>query len=331
MKMTVQFTLKKSLIPTLATALLFCVISGRLSADEYRIGSSDVLEISFWQDVRLNATVTVNDNGRVTLDIVGEIEVAGKTTTELQDEIVRKISRLNRDISQAVVRVTEYNHNYVYVNGQANITGKLTFERIPDLWAIINEAGGVTNLADLSRVTVIKGGEESGRVEIVNIAQMIAHGRLDKLPVIERGDAIEIPVTPGGLLSGDLVENVGRKKIIYVMGEVGTPGPIQFNGTMDIIELLALAGGPSPNADLSHMKIISRDGDYAQTMTFNFEEYSKSKTAARYVLKEEDTFFVPRKSTGFFSGLNFATVTGILAAGVTVFILIDNVKGNDVP
>src|SRR5574340_479189 len=85
---------------------------------DYRIGQGDVLTISFWQDEKLNSTVRVGQDGRITLDIIGQIDAAGQTTEELQNEIVRLMSRLNKNISQTVVRVSEYNYNYVFITGQ---------------------------------------------------------------------------------------------------------------------------------------------------------------------------------------------------------------------
>ncbi|RME25212.1 MAG: hypothetical protein D6800_07865, partial [Candidatus Zixiibacteriota bacterium] len=125
---------------SLAVVLGLCLIAAvGLRAEEYHIGSDDVLEISFWQDPSLNTQVRVGQDGKITLDIIGQIDVAGKTTRELAQEIVRKMSRFNQQISQAVVRVVQFNHNFVYVTGQVRGGGKLTFEEIPNLWNIINE------------------------------------------------------------------------------------------------------------------------------------------------------------------------------------------------
>ena len=168
------------------------VVASWCSASEYKIGPEDVLEINFWQDPNLNSVVRV---GKISLDIVGQIEAAGKTTSKLQTDIIRQISRLNKRIFQAIVRVVEYNDQYVFVSGQVNDPGKKTFEEIPDLWTIINEVGGITEIRDLSRVTIIRGGEKAGQVEVVNVAEAIAGGNLNKLPKIGRQDTIEIPLS----------------------------------------------------------------------------------------------------------------------------------------
>ncbi len=291
-------------------------------AQEYKIGPEDVLEINFWQDPSLNSVVRVGQDGKIALDIVGQMQAADKTTSQLETDIVRQISRLNKKVSQAVVRVTEYNYQYVFVSGQVNDPGKKTFERIPDLWTVINEAGGITEIGDLSRVTIIRGGDEAGKVEIVNVAEAIASGQLNRLPKIGRQDTIEIPRTPVGLPSGELAQQVKRKNLIYIIGAVNSPGPIQFEENTDILEALALAGGPTNNADLKKVKVITKDGYYAQAMQFNLKKYSETGALARYVMRKEDTFVIPERGHGFL-GFNLGTAATLIGIVSSVILIND--------
>jgi len=268
------------------------VVASWCPAGEYKIGPEDVLEINFWQDPNLNSVVRV---GKISLDIVGQVEVAGKTTSQLQTDIVRQISRLNKRISQVAVRVVEYNDQYVFVSSQVNDPGKKTFEEIPDLWTIINGAGSITEIRDLSRVTIIRGGEKAGQVEVVNVAEAIAGGNLDKLPKIGRQDTIEMPRTLAGLPSGGLARQIERKNLFYVMGTVNNPGPIQFEENTDILVALALAGGYTEDADLKKVKIITKDGYYGQTLQFNLKRYSETGTLPQYIMGREYVHRSPDK------------------------------------
>ncbi|MDD3731451.1 MAG: polysaccharide biosynthesis/export family protein [candidate division Zixibacteria bacterium] len=301
---------------------LFIFLCGLISpfASEYKIGAEDVLEVIFWQDPQLNTTVRVSLDGKITLDIIGRIDAAGKTTEELQNDIVRNISRLNKNISQAVVRVTAFNYNHVFITGEVETPGKKTFEEIPDLWTIINESGGITEFADLSRVAIIRGGEQAGQVEIVNIRNAIATGNLKDLPKIRRQDTIEIPRRLYGLTSSELTQPVEKKNVIYVVGAVNQPGPVEFEENVDFMEILALAGGPTPEANLKKARILTKDGPYAQSYQINLEKYTETGRPARYILKNEDTFVIPQKSTSFFSG--GITTWVALIGGVTSAVLL---------
>ncbi len=312
----------------LAGALLCTdTVSIEAQTREYRIGAEDVLEISFFQDPSLDASVRVGLDGKITLDIVGQIQASGKTTEELQSDIIRQMSRLNKDISQTVVRVVAFNYNHVFVIGQVNQPGKRTFEEIPDLWAIINEAGGVGEFGDLSRVTIIRGGADAGKVEVVNVAQAIAKNEVDKLPKIRRGDTIEVPRTAGQMPSANLGQTTQAKNLVYVIGAVTRPGQIGFEDNMDILELLSLAGGPTENADLKKAKIITKDGFYSQTLRFDLEKQFNQNLPARYTVRREDTFVIPPKGTGFL-GLTLTNASIVLGTITSIVILLDRLSGN---
>lgn len=319
-----HFVIKLTL---LVASVLFCAGNTSAQTGEYQIGPEDVLEITFWQDPSLNTVVRVGQDGRITLDIIGQVVATGRTTEELQAEIIRQMSRLNKNISQTVVRVAQYNFNHVYVNGQVKVPGKKAFEQIPNLWAIIQEAGGLTEFGDLTRVTIIRGGDEAGKVEVVNVARIIAEGNLDKLPKIRRGDTIEIPAVPTGMPSADIgAYSPEAKNQVYVLGAVNRPGPVKFEENADCLEILAMAGGPSAIADLSKVKIVTRDGAYAQTYQIDLEEYAKTGKPIRYIARKEDTFIVPQRGGGFLGGMNFGTVAAIIGTASTAVLLIDRIN-----
>ncbi|MCX6826428.1 MAG: polysaccharide biosynthesis/export family protein, partial [candidate division Zixibacteria bacterium] len=213
-----------------------------LQAQSYEVGSEDILEIKFWQDRTLDAIVKVRQDGKISLDIAGEIDAAGLTTMDLEKRIVKQVSRFNSAITQAVVRVIEYNHLRVFVSGEVRSPGKKTFEKIPDLWTIINEAGGVTEFGDLSRVLIIRGGTESGKIEVVNVSALVVSGKMKDLPEIRPGDTIEIPRTPAGLPATTMGSQSSQKGLFYIMGEILRPGAVTLEKNTDLLDAVALAG-----------------------------------------------------------------------------------------
>ncbi|MFQ5498111.1 MAG: SLBB domain-containing protein [Candidatus Zixiibacteriota bacterium] len=313
----------------LGAVVIFSVmfLCGTTFGEDYRIGPGDVLEIKFYQDPVLNATVTVDLTGKIALDVIGYTEAAGKTAEDLQLVIVRRISRLNKKISQAVVRVIQYNYQHVFVAGQVQTPGKLTFERIPDLWTILNEAGSVTEFGDLSRVTIIRGGDRAGEIEVVNVAKAISEGRVDKLPKVRRQDTIEVPRTPFGLSTRDIAQRVDVKNQFYVVGAVGRPGQLKYEENVDLLEALALAGGPTEDAKLDEVKVISKDGYYAQTIHLDLNRYANQAAVTRYILKREDVVVVPRRTRGFFSE-NLGTIAAVLGAITSGLLIYDQLRTN---
>ncbi|MFH2037239.1 MAG: SLBB domain-containing protein [Candidatus Zixiibacteriota bacterium] len=304
-----------------------------IADDTYRVGPDDLLEIRFWQDEtnRLNANVRVRQDGTISLDIVGEIVAAGQTTSDLEKEIVRKISRFNKSISQAVVRVTDYGYQKVFVSGQVLTPGKYTFEKIPDLWTIINEAGGITEFGDLSRVLIIRKNDGGGnQVEIVDVAKAAATGTIGSLPTIQREDVIEVSRMPGGLPARSVSIPSDARNIFYVTGAVTSPGSQTLEDNMDILSAIAMAGGASETANLKKVKIISRDGsNNSQVVTLNLKKYMESGTPGRYTVHPEDNIFVPARRAGFLGINSITEIAALLGAATTAFLLYDQLTQDD--
>ena len=304
-------------------SLLLC--SAAITSAEYRIGPEDVLEINFWQEPTLNSSVRVRQDGKISLDIIGDIEAGGRTIQDLQTDIVNRMSRLNRRISQAVVLVTEYKYQHVFVYGQVNSPGKKTFEEIPDLLTILNEAGWITAAGDLSRVSIIRGGEKAGQVEVVNVSGAMANGTVSQLPKLSRTDAIDIPSTPIGIPPPDLGRITTQKNIIYVLGAVNTPGPIRYEENLDLMEAIALAGGYTSDADLQRTNVVRKDGYYGQALNFDLEKYVTTGSLARHIMQKEDICVVPFRKQGFMSR-NLGTFVTIIGAATSAVLLYENLK-----
>jgi len=300
-----------------------------MAAGQYTIGPGDVLEIRFWQENSLDATVTVTQDGMISLDIIGEVEAAGLTTIELEKTIVRQISRYNKAITHAVVRVVEYNSRVVYVTGQVLNPGKFTFEEIPNLWTIINEAGGAAEIGDLSRVVLIRGGSQAGEVEVVNVAALVATGRIEELPKIRPGDTIEVPRTASGLPSARLAAPSETRNVFYVTGAVVNPGMLTYESGLDVLDAISIAGGPIELADLENVKVISKDGLQAQVTVVDLDRFTTTGKPGRHLIRQEDTIIVPRKSRGFLGISSLSDLVTILGAVATSVLIYDRLSDGE--
>ena len=171
--------------------------------------------------------------------------------------------------------------------------------------------------------------DKAGKIETVNIVEAIADGKLHKLPKIYREDTIELPRTHSGLPAGDLSSQVVRKNLIYAIGAVTTPGPLEFEEDTDLLEAISMAGGPTIEANLEKVMVITKDGLYAQTLLFDMNKYIEGSSIARYVMKREDSFVIARKKTGGFLGIGVAGLASIAGLVTTAIILIDQLGQND--
>jgi len=288
---------------------------------EYVIGPGDVLEISYWQQPELDQKVTVRTDGKITLSVIGETQAAGMTTARLEQLIVERISRVNKNISQVVVTVSEHRSRNVFVGDQVVHPGMLYFEEIPDLWEVIKLAGGPTAEADLSDVTVLGSAESGGGVTHVDIAQILATGELERLPKLQSGFTVNVPRLPTGSSPERFVDPGKRKNAFYIYGNVASPGRHAIEAEIDLLEALVVSGGPGTNADLTKVHIVSKGLDRPVVRIVNLEQYGETGGPYQYVVQREDAIFVPTKRRGIFSG-TWGAFRDVLALTGTVSSLI---------
>ncbi|MCP4631305.1 MAG: hypothetical protein GY855_00145 [candidate division Zixibacteria bacterium] len=293
--------------------LFLAMTGGVIKADEYRIGPEDILSITFWQQPDLNTTITVRQDGKVSVPVIGEIVVAGKTTAELASDIVDKMSFYNPNISQSTVVVTQFNSRRVYLTGQVTTPGRLTFEVFPNVWEAIQQAGGPTETADLSRVKVISG--ETGKYEIVNVEKFLKEGDLTGIPLLFNNDNVDVPRYALTTNEGIIPRDFEGRKVFFIYGAVGDPGVMNLEEGMDVLDGIILAGGPITEANLKNVRIISKGEPYSQVTEVNVLEYSKNGYPARIPLKPEDTIVVPSGGSLWHSVL--ATIGDVLPIAAT--------------
>jgi len=129
---------------------------------EYVIGVEDVLDIVVWREEDVTLRVIVRPDGKITVPLVGDVQAAGRTASEIADQLREALSRYIKEPIVAVI-VTEINSFRVYIIGEVNSQGVLELRQRTRLLQALALARGLTEFADKSDIVVIR--EENGRVE----------------------------------------------------------------------------------------------------------------------------------------------------------------------
>ena len=79
---------------------------------------------------------------------------------------------------------------------------------------------------------------------------------------------------------------------VTVLGNVAAPGIYSFTGLKSLQEIIALAGGPMPDADLTRIKVIPLAG-YHSNKIINMEQLSQETPPFMLNLKNGDTVYIP--------------------------------------
>jgi len=128
---------------------------------QYQLGAGDLIAISVYGETDLSFEVKIGDSGRITYPFLGEIQVTGNTTQELEGLITHGLIDGEFLIRPEVtVNIVEYRP--FYVNGEVQDPGSYPFEPGLTLRKAITIAGGFTERASRSRISIISGSSDSG-------------------------------------------------------------------------------------------------------------------------------------------------------------------------
>jgi len=159
---------------------------------DYVIGLGDVLDVFVWRNDQLSRSVVVRPDGRISLPLIQDIRAQGLTVVQLKEEITRRFDE-HVNHPKITIVVSQINSYKVSVLGRVQRPGVYPITGDTTLVEAISAAGGFTEWANKSKITVIthQGGEEK---KITVNYKKIASGKDPSQNIIlKRGDTIIVP------------------------------------------------------------------------------------------------------------------------------------------
>jgi len=157
--------------PSPAAAVQSLLAAAPTSETAYRIGPSDMLEVTVFKVPELSKTVQVADNGSVNLPLLGEVPVSGQTAQDVERYLTKKLGGEYLQKPQVTVLVKEYNSQIVTLDGAVKKPGVYPLKGRMTLLQLVASAGGITEVAE-SEVLVFRGGSGTKNVAKFNIEHM---------------------------------------------------------------------------------------------------------------------------------------------------------------
>ncbi|WP_299016416.1 SLBB domain-containing protein [uncultured Photobacterium sp.] len=179
----------------------------------------------------------------------------------------------------------------IYVFGQVGAPGRYAFKRDLGFLDILSAADGPSGDADLRQIRISHRDGNQSRITKLNLSLYFETGDESLLPEVVPGDVIYVPKEQGNWLDKP------AEQVVRLMGSVNKPGRYTFNSQMNILDLLAEAGGPSDKAYIERIMIVNSSccGDQAQT--FNLRDYVIDPASYPLpLLRPGDTVYVPNVS-----------------------------------
>jgi polysaccharide biosynthesis/export protein len=154
----------------------------------------DVVKIVFPNGgEKLDTVATIRPDGKITLQIVGDVSAAGKTSEEFRKELVEKYAKeivSSQDISVILVSSSFQ----VYVMGAVMHPGKVTADHRLTVLEALMEAGGFDpERAQLKKVKVVRTKDGRTQTFIVNLKGVQTPGAPVEIFYLKIDDIVMVP------------------------------------------------------------------------------------------------------------------------------------------
>ena len=244
----------------------------------YRIGVEDELYILVWQNPELTMDVVVRDDGKISLPLVGEVEVAGLQVPRLEGLLQMKYAKYVEN-PQVTVTVKAVNSLKVFITGAVSMS-TITAGPLPAGFPLRGDKRLLTALsqveilsqADLSEAYIVRG-------EIIiplDLDRLLKDGDMTQNILLKPADTIVIPA---------------RMKEIVVLGEVNQPGRHRVKRRTTVLDAIAVAGGIKRATAVLHMAYVARRGS---VLPINFKMLINMGNLDQNILLEDnDVIYVP--------------------------------------
>ena len=162
---------------------------------DYYLQPGDNLDVKFFYNPELNENVTIRPDGKISLQLIDEIQAAGLTPKQLDEIITKEYSSLLKEPLTAVI-LKSFGGQRIYVGGEVNFPKVLkVVGKINALQAIF-DAGGFRDDAKLSSVMIVSRGPDNRPLaRKVNLKEALKGELPEEEYLLKPFDMVYVPKT----------------------------------------------------------------------------------------------------------------------------------------
>ncbi len=221
------------------SAIFYPLLPATVIADDYLVGSGDVLKIDVYDNPDLKTTVRVTNAGTIVVPLLGQVKVSGLKISDVTGKLTRLLADGYLINPQVNIFIEDFRSKKAVILGQVARPGIVEIRGTTTFLEAISKAGGLKEAAgDVATIKRISG--EQQEVVIVDIKSIVEGGDLSHNIPIHDGDTIYI--AKGGMC--------------YVTGEVKNPNAYSCDKDTTVLKLIARSGGFTGKASKSSVRIV---------------------------------------------------------------------------
>ena len=237
--------------------------AGAVPSDGYRLAPNDEVEVTiFGQGPGQVVKTRVKNDGTITLPFLGAVQVRNQTARELAADIAARLRSGGYFVKPVVnVEVTQFVSSSVTVFGEVGTPGIYPLDLQLTVGMTLARAGGTRGTSADYAILKRVGDPVEHRILLSDLS-----GEWSAATLLEAKDTLFVPVAP----------------VVYIYGQVNSPGSFPLKTGMTVRQALARAGGPTLAGSTRNVTIF-RDGEKLKKVDLDGE------------LKAEDSVFINEK------------------------------------
>jgi polysaccharide biosynthesis/export protein len=206
---------------------------------KFVLGPEDIIEISVWGNKEFAGDLPVRPDGKVSIPLIGDVNVEGLTPTKVKNLITQKLRKFIKDASVTVF-VKEINSINISIAGEVNVPGTYKVNRPITLLHLFSLSQGFTEKADLKNSFLLRKGKKMN---------------IDLYALVRKGDISQnVSLLPNDLIF--IKDNFQNQ--IKVAGEVIEPQVITFQDEMTALDAILVSKGLTEKADLKNSFLLRK-------------------------------------------------------------------------
>ena len=169
------------------------VVEEAPQVQEYTVNFGDILDISVWQwpDLK-DPEVYVRPDGKISFPLAGDVEVVGRTLTDIDKDLTKKLSEYIKS-PEVSVSIKRFGGKKVIVLGEVRGPGVYAPTGRSTLLEVVALAGGFGPNAVSSSVIVVRGDLKSAHAISCDLRRALKEGDLSQNISVEPNDIVYVP------------------------------------------------------------------------------------------------------------------------------------------
>jgi len=163
------------------------------SDDSYVIGANDLLSVNVWKEPDVSKSVPVRSDGKISLPLVGELQAAGQTPRQLEQEISKRLQTYISEPEVTVI-VTDSKSQKINILGMVARPGAYLLTGSTTVLDAVAMAGGFKDFAKQKSVYVLRKAPDGTPKKLpFNYKEVIKGKNSEQNIRLEAGDTVVVP------------------------------------------------------------------------------------------------------------------------------------------